>query len=451
MHILSESSDWFRTRKYLHFDLPISLEKARKIVTNPNKVALHAFLPLIHYDLETYKVVQKQNCIEKTPKKRPISFASHIDSHIYSYYSKLLCEFYESKISESNLGSSVLAFRALRRSNIEHANEVFENVKQRENCFVVALDVTKFFENLTHLELKKAWQTVLGISKLPDDHFNVFKSLTKYSKVNRDKLYKQLNISKYNPKYNPQSTQKRRRVCEITDFRLIVRKNKLIETNYSQKGIPQGTPISALLSNIYMLDFDREMLRYVQSIGGSYYRYCDDMLFILPKDDMGGELISLVGKRLKKIGLELNDKKTEMRKFCKTDDRQTCDKPLQYLGFTYDGERKLIRSAALSRFSRKMKKGVKLAHLTRDKRNLIKKKKGIPTSELYRRKIYERYSHLGRRNFVTYGYRAAKIMESKAIRKQLKPLWERLQREIETKEKKTNDKQALTTPKFHGR
>jgi retron-type reverse transcriptase len=49
-------------------------------------------------------------------------------------------------------------------------------------------------------------------------------------------------------------------------------------------GIPQGSPISALLSNIYMFSFDKHMKNYVDSIGGKYFRYCDDMLLIVPSE-----------------------------------------------------------------------------------------------------------------------------------------------------------------------
>ena len=49
-------------------------------------------------------------------------------------------------------------------------------------------------------------------------------------------------------------------------------------------GIPQGSPISAVLANIYMLDFDYEINKYLESIGGIYRRYSDDMVAICPLD-----------------------------------------------------------------------------------------------------------------------------------------------------------------------
>jgi len=78
-----------------------------------------------------------------------------------------------------------------------------------------------------------------------------------------------------------------------------------------------------------------------------------------------------------------------------------------------------------------MKKGVKLAKATMRAGNRIRVIKGLKTKDLYKEKIYARYAHVGKRNFLTYGYRAARIMNSKSIRKQLKPLWQRLQNELE--------------------
>ena len=69
---------------------------------------------------------------------------------------------------------------------------------------------------------------------------------------------------------------------------------------------------------------------------------------------------------------------------------------------------------------------MRLARKTMIKYNLIRVKKGQPEKNLYKKKLYSRYTHLGKRNFVTYGIRAAKKMDSKSIRKQLKPLWNRL-------------------------
>jgi hypothetical protein len=43
-------------------------------------------------------------------------------------------------------------------------------------------------------------------------------------------------------------------------------------------GIPQGTPISAALSNAYMMPLDKRIVEARGSVGGLYRRYSDDIL-----------------------------------------------------------------------------------------------------------------------------------------------------------------------------
>lgn len=417
---------WYRSRHYLHFDPPVRFEQAQKLVTSPKRVSSHSFYPLITYQIKTEKIKRdsETKLLVKKPKPRDIAYAAHLDSYIYSYYGWQLGRLYEDQLRARKIDDHVLAFRSLGMSNIDFAAQAFEAIRKLENCSAVALDIKGFFDNLDHAHLKSAWSLVLGDTKLPSDHYAVFKSLTRFSTVKRDILFESLGISQHNPKFG------RHRICEAEDFRVKVRNAGLIDTNSKSKGIPQGTPISALLSNIYMMEFDELMCHRMDKIGGQYFRYCDDMLFIVPtdyRDKIAGE----VSKAIKNLKIDINSDKTELRDFTLESGVQRADKPLQYLGFTYDGQRILIRSSALARFSERMKRGVKMAKATMNKRNKARVSRGEASKPLFRKKLYQRYTHLGRRNFIRYGYRASDKMDSSAIKKQLKPLWYRVQKEIE--------------------
>ena len=63
---------------------------------------------------------------------------------------------------------------------------------------------------------------------------------------------------------------------------LIQKPNKFDGKRY---GIPQGSPMSAILSNIYMLDFDKYCCELANNFGGIYRRYCDDKF--IHKTEMG--------------------------------------------------------------------------------------------------------------------------------------------------------------------
>lgn len=417
---------WYRSRGYLHFDCPISFESAKKIVTSPKKVSSHSFYPFINYSIHSTKIKQDKitrKIVTTEPKSRPIAYAAHVDSHIYAYYSRLLTKLYEEELNKRKISDSVLAFRALGKSNIEFAYEAFIKIKEFNNCDVVALDLTKFFDKLDHKILKQQWSKLLKQKMLPTDHFNVFKSITKFSKVEKKGLYELLKISSNNPK-NEQS-----RICTPIDFRNKVRASGLIKTHKDLYGIPQGSPISALLSNIYMLDFDEKMHTHVKNYGGAYFRYCDDMLFIVPITKQQ-DILNIAKQEIKSLKININNNKTELRTFTSNVNGLKSDKPLQYLGFLFDGQNIYLRSASLARYSERMKRGVRLAKKTMKKRNAIKSIRGENTKSLFKNKIYKKYSHLGERNFITYGYRAAKIMNSKTIKKQLKPLWNKLQNEL---------------------
>jgi predicted metal-dependent phosphoesterase TrpH len=122
------SEDWYKHRRYLHFDRPINKDAASSIVVDKSKVARHSFYPLIRYVAESQKVYFDKalgKVVKKEPKKRSISYAAHVDSHIYSYYCKLLNDLYEAYLSEIDWKDSVLAFRSLGKSNIEFAHEAF--------------------------------------------------------------------------------------------------------------------------------------------------------------------------------------------------------------------------------------------------------------------------------------------------------------------------------------
>ncbi len=417
---------WFRRRGYPHFDEPISFEKAKRIVSSPNQVARHSFYPFIKFQVETVKVKQSPSTgkIEKQdPKKRPISYASHVDSHIYAYYSFQLTKLYELAINEYELSSCVIAFRSLKKNNIQFAAEAFNEVKKRKNCHVLCLDITGFFDNLDHCILKSAWSDLLGKTALPDDHYSVFKSLTRYARVDRADLYKIIGKSINNFSSKPE------RLCSPDEFRNVVRKKKLIETHSLCKGIPQGSPISALLSNIYMLNFDRAVNAFVLMQGGCYFRYCDDMFLIVP-DEVKEKTYVFIENEIKKLKLDFQTKKTERVNFSSENGYLKADKPLQYLGFIFDGQQILLRSASLARYSERMKRGIRVAKATMAKRNEVRISRGEAAKPLFKKKIFSRYTHLGRRNFLSYGYEAANVMQSKSIKRQLGRLWVRVQNEI---------------------
>jgi len=394
-------------------------------VTDPKKVSRHSFYPFISFLVKSSKVRWNDgsNALEKKTKERPIAYAAHVDTHIYAYYSSRLANLYEQALIRNALDQCVIAFRSLGRSNIEFAASAFAEIKKRSECHVICLDIQGFFNNLDHGLLKSAWTKLIGTHRLPEDHYAVFKSLTRYSTVDRDALYSHLGLSLNNRLSCP------RRLCSPAEFRDKIRAGNLIKTHRDTKGIPQGSPISAVLSNIYMFEFDFVVKNYMNSIGGTYFRYCDDMLLIVPPEAKSAAK-AFAESEIKKLGLSVQDEKTECVDFHMREGKLSASKPMQYLGFLFDGQRIILRSASLARYADRMKRGIKFAKATMKKRNFARVARGEAPKPLFRSQIYKRYTYLGRRNFVSYGYRAARVMDSAPIRKQLKKLWKKAQAEI---------------------
>lgn len=405
---------------------------------SPDRVARHSFYPFIGFTIETPKVqVDDQGRFNRKPKKRPIKLAAHADAAIYSHYGQILSEAYEAELTARGLGNCVIAFRRVpgpRRNNISFAGEVFDFIEQNRPCVAIGLDIEKFFDRLSHAVLKQRWQETLGVARLSADHFNLFRNLTDFAWVDRDRAYRACGISPHNPK--PQNLW-RTRICSPQMFRERIREGGLIWGNperANHRGIPQGAPISALLSNIYMLDFDTAMQGAVSAHGGLYRRYCDDIVVVVPPH-AEATIEQLATTQIGALGLTINPDKTTKAEFPSgigmpaSGGRKT-----QFLGFDFDGVRRLIRASSLTRYYGKMRRGVNLARQTWRKQNRQEALDGSPLSGMKTKQLYLRYSYLIRRrfrskpdgherqgeNFITYAHRAAATMNAPEIKRQVR-------------------------------
>lgn len=444
-----KENGWFELKKYLHFDEPlkkdIAYKTAYKLVSNPKKISKHSFLPFLSFTVKSPKYQFDEESGKKIikPKDREICYCSHTDSHIYSYYAMLLSEKYEFMLRKKGLDSNIIAFRKIGegKCNIHFAHDAFNDINSYATSTVIALDFSKFFDNLNHSILKNQWCKVINEKTLPLDHFKVFKSLTKYSKVNKNEL-DSLFCREKNKYYS--------KLCTIKEFREKIRKKGLIHPNPNiDKGIPQGSPLSGLLSNIYMIDFDEKMKNYINKLNGKYYRYCDDILIIIPRNNQKNKVEKFAKESIKYLKVDINEKKTEIRTFIRKNknirikkrvlknkvyrliNKDIIDleknlhtvekKPLQYLGFLFDGKNIYIRSSSISRYHGKMRKGLSRAKYHMKDKNRKRGEKGYRFKSLFKKTLYERYSHLGKSNFVTYARRCKNVMDSsQTISKQMK-------------------------------
>jgi RNA-directed DNA polymerase len=100
---------------------------------------------------------------------------------------------------------------------------------------------------------------------------------------------------------------------EETDDR--ARKKRTTEARDKRCGIPQGSPISPLLANLYMRRFvlGWKMLRLEQSLGSRIVTYADDLV-ILCRRGKADEALQQLRKIMGKLKLTVNEEKTRMCK-----------------------------------------------------------------------------------------------------------------------------------------
>lgn len=417
--------DPLRPRSYLHLDEHPTREALSKAVADPARVASWQFLPLIATTVVTSKVKRTAKGFQVKEKRRRICYASHWDAALYAHYSQRLTKRYEAILAQKGLQDVVTAFRSADgRCNIHFALEAFEWIDSRRPCTALAYDISGFFDSLDHRLLRAKWIEVLGTESLPPDHYAIFRSLTRHSLVEREILYTLFGISRHAPKASG-----RTRACSPAEFRKRVVDGGYLMVNHAPKGIPQGTPISATLSNIYMLDFDERLAAQIREWGGLYRRYCDDVLCVVPPE-MASAAKQFVQTLIDDIKLEVQPEKLEVCTFNLP--RTAIRPPLQYLGLTFDGLKILLRSGGVGRFYSRLRKGVRMADLARKKtaKALGVGKEQVP---IKRGKLNRSYIYAGHRNFVSYALRASKLTQSEAIKQQVAKRWSALDKAIKSK------------------
>jgi len=456
---------WFPERKE---ELKILLKNGLRFYNKKHQVEeWWPFSPFLKILLKTprYKYQQAEGHNDLETKIRPICFASHIDALIFGFYAYALTIKYEAYIAKEGFSDCPIAYRSNLdgKCNIQFSKEVFDEIKRKGNCSAIALDIKGYFDHIDHKKLKEKWIKVIG-GNLPPDQYKLYKALTEYSYVSKNSILQKYNVN-FKKLTLPPSTlldlvpgkKDFEKYQRLRDDRLIVTNNKLKVLDKNSKnpidrisrkfGIPQGSGMSALLSNIYLIDFDQDLNERAKIEGFFYRRYCDDILIVCDSDKAEILQKEIIKKIKDEYYLEIQDKKVELTEFrpnskgifrafnkkkqskaglsyTNATNESLFYKPLQYLGFEFNGQNIYVRSSSLSRYFQKMKgrvvKTVMMAYSENGKGNKIWKKQ-----------IFEKYSHLGKRNFINYALNASKEyyknskgeekagMNSDKIRKQL--------------------------------
>lgn len=440
--------------RYAHFDrrLPIKdgilADNIMNYIENKDNIAKHGFYPFIKYQKTVCKFSKNKYLEDKkleddtlknkgiVSKTRNINYCTHLDRAIYRYYSDLLNEKYNIYANEHDLNDVSVAYRNnLSKNNIHFAKQAFDFIKQGE-CDILIGDFTSFFDNLDHQYLKQMLCKVLDTTSLPDDWYAVYKNITQYSTwdlvsilkinglLNKEEL-KLINQPKYDIVYTKAKILNKQD-CVLTKKQFKENSKTCIQANKSGTGIPQGSNIGAVLSNVYMIEFDELINNYIKDLNGLYLRYCDDFIVVVPKNDKTTfkSVIEFVNERIKDTKkLTIQHEKSKVYRYqnqvitISHKDYKNVKASIDYLGFVFDGEHVNIRPKTISKYYYRMYR----------KLNFIVKCKGVTKNgkNISYRNLYKTYTQKGRNgqrdvknknhrngNFITYVYKADGIFNN---------------------------------------
>lgn len=361
-------------KPYPHFDAWLSPDEAANLISDPKTISRNAFLPFL---VRRISWIPYRADGARKPKERLIRYASRRDSVIFAYYRTLLSELYEKQLHDLNLSDSILAYRRIPvregsnrgKSSIHFAKDAFDYMASMDRCCVVVADIKSFFDHIDHAVLKLKWQNLLGTASLPEDHYAVFKAITAFASVDLQAALRRLGYIN-NRGHKTSKQQLPVQLCTPKDFRTLIAGHQadedgLIVKNKEPFGIPQGAPISDILANLYLIDFDRQMKTYVESLGGIYRRYSDDILIIIPGAlDEGKSAELFLKEEICQHGdmLQIKSAKTMLVAYWKDGDfhrfqsehKGRGNNGIEYLGLRFDGQNIYIRDSTLSRLYRKI-------------------------------------------------------------------------------------------------
>lgn len=425
----------YKDKFYTHFDRKKYHRDYQQRVQNIYWVSKHGFYPFIHFQMTCNKYTNDSNGNKYIKEKnRDIYYAAHIDRFIYEYYGNRLNNRYNEYMKANGISRASTAYRNCTpgKCNIDFAKEVFEFIVKSKSAYVFVGDFSKFFDKLDHKYLKEKIKCVTGEKALDEADYAIYKNITKFSYVEADDIESEKGLLR-------RDMRKWDKYFETDDFREL--KKKHLHKNSKDYQIPQGSSISAVYANVYMIDFDKKINDYVTTHKGIYRRYCDDVIIAVPmtyekmKHGENEEITKFVYKVRDSIpNLELNADKTEHFFYHNGIVEKIMGESnlINYLGFTFDGKTVRIRDKSLFKFYCRAYKKIKRVKENTEEKAFNAGKKAI----------YHSYTHLGASkyskdhgNFLTYVYKAdeifaqSKVLESD-IRNQVKKHWQKIDKRL---------------------
>lgn len=221
---------------------------------------------------------------------RPLGIPVVMDRVIQQAVCQILSPVFDPHFSESSFG-----FRP-NRSAHQAVKKVLKDI-QRGYAYAVDIDLEKFFDTVDHDTL-----------------------MNRIARRVRDKGILRL-IGKY------------LRAGVVVDGRL----------NQTSKGVPQGGPLSPLLSNILLDDLDKEL----EKRGHRFARYADDLTILVKSERAAYRVMESISRYLeRKLKVKVNRDKSRVVKAEES----------SFLGFTFTKKRLAVSEKSMRRFKAELRR-----------------------------------------------------------------------------------------------
>jgi len=113
--------------------------------------------------------------------------------------------------------------------------------------------------------------------------------------------------------------------------------------NQTSKGVPQGGPLSPLLSNILLDDLDKEL----EKRGHQFARYADDLIILVKSKRSGERVMESISRFLeKKLKVQVNRDKSKVVRA----------EASIFLGFTFTGKRLTVSEKSLTKCKNELRR-----------------------------------------------------------------------------------------------
>lgn len=358
-------------KNYLHFDFPLTENEREQLVSDisTGNIIHHRYLPFISFEIR-FRIFRAKE--KKTvPKSRKIMLPSHHDALTYRYYGKALNRIYSDYAISHHINDVAVAYResqpGVHLSNISIAKEVFDYTTSFSKSWIIKGDFHHFFDTLDHQHLAANLRKVFGID-MPKDWSKMLRSITQYQSISRKTLERQLHLARVKVAYRSNGQKKpkvRAYVSNLKELGQLIRNKQIRFSGKNHVGIPQGTAVSAVLANVYMIDFDEWLMKRCEEFGGLYRRYSDDFIIVLSNNQLDKTFVEnfmseIIRKSQDLLHLEIEPKKTKLYSYEQNSHEVTLfydygtgeTKPgkIDYLGFVFDGVSVSMRPKSIYKF-----------------------------------------------------------------------------------------------------